>query len=631
MTSLKSIESNAATVPQTGSFDSLRSFKSHTRHLLIGLSCSILLVVMALGWFQYQQIDRVTRASLQGRGNLVWDFYKLEVQLMNFQMALREVAAQTEKNVKNKVLADVYKEYNIFASQAKSIENVNSGQIMREHASFVAALAQSNDYLNMADVYLEREPTYLSTGVAQTLMDDSQTLRTTLHKVVLDAYIVENLRTTTSLVEIRRFNLLYGSSTIFMIVLTLGVSAIALRRMVLNQRLQFERAEMLREKKETAEAANKAKALFLSSASHDLRQPAHALGMFMDRLTQLSTDPQLKHVVGNANAAVREMQYMLDGMLDLSRLDSESTQTQIQEFPITEVFDALSVGFENAANAKGLRFRIRPTTAWIQSDPTLFRQILSNLVTNAIRYTSQGTVLVACRPTHSGTHARIQVWDSGIGIAPEDHEKVFQEFYQVANPQRDRKSGLGIGLSIVERCCRLLAHPLTLQSSLGAGTRMTLRVPLRLTRSGSVSKNVSLSPAAGEFIKRHVMVIEDDELSRLALADLLESWGYSVTAADGAKMATDLLKSGPPPDVIISDLRLGGGINGIEAVGMLRALTGRNIAACVISGDTDAKVRRQVEGSGLVLLSKPVRPAKLRSLLTRLPQVQYEEGVSVRT
>ena len=483
----------------------------------------------------------------------------------------------------------------------------------------------------MADVYLEREPTYLSTGVAQTLMDDSQTLRTTLHKVVLDAYIVENLRTTTSLVEIRRFNLLYGSSTIFMIVLTLGVSAIALRRMVLNQRLQFERAEMLREKKETAEAANKAKALFLSSASHDLRQPAHALGMFMDRLTQLSTDPQLKHVVGNANAAVREMQYMLDGMLDLSRLDSESTQTQIQEFPITEVFDALSVGFENAANAKGLRFRIRPTTAWIQSDPTLFRQILSNLVTNAIRYTSQGTVLVACRPTHSGTHARIQVWDSGIGIAPEDHEKVFQEFYQVANPQRDRKSGLGIGLSIVERCCRLLAHPLTLQSSLGAGTRMTLRVPLRLARSGSVSKNVSLSPAAGEFIKRHVMVIEDDELSRLALADLLESWGYSVTAADGAKMATDLLKSGPPPDVIISDLRLGGGINGIEAVGMLRALTGRNIAACVISGDTDAKVRRQVEGSGLVLLSKPVRPAKLRSLLTRLPQVQYEEGVSVRT
>jgi len=621
--SLKSVASRALSVPETGPPDWLQYFKGHTRHVLIGLACSILLMVTTLGWFQYRQINRVTLASLQGKDNLVWDFYKLEVQLMNLQMALREVVEQPEKH---QLLAEVFKEYSIFASQAKSIETVNSGQVMSKHASFMAAVAQSNAYLEKADVYLENEPKYLDRSVAQALLDDSQTLRTSLHRVVLDAYQVENLRATTSLVEIRRFTLLYGFSSMFLIVLTLGAAAVALRRMVLNQRLQFERAEMLREKKETAEAANRAKAQFLSSASHDLRQPAHALGLFMDRLSQLSIDPQSKGVVASANAAVREMQNMLDGMFDLSRLDSESTQTHIEVFPLAEVFNALRSGLENDAIAKGLRFRIRPSTVWLQSDPALLLRILLNLVSNSIRYTNHGTVLVACRPTHSGADVRIEVWDSGIGIAPEDHEKVFQEFYQVANPQRDRRSGLGVGLSIVERCCRLLAHPLSLQSSLGAGTRVTLSVPLSNARPAATTNDAPLLRVPGDFVKRHVMVIEDDAMGRVALTGLLESWGCSVTAVDGAKMATDLLQKDQSPDLIISDLRLGGGINGIDAVRMLREIAGRNIAACLISGDTDAEVRQQVEDSGLVLLSKPVRPAKLRSLFRQLNLVDSRES-----
>ena len=621
--SLKSVESRALSALETGPRDWLQYFKGHSRRVLVGLACSILLMVTALGWFQYRQIDRVTLASLQGKDNLVWDFYKIEVQLMNFQMALREVVAQPGKN---QLLAQVYKEYSIFASQAKSVEDVNSGQVMSKHASFMAAMAESNAYLEKADVYLESEPKSLNTNVAQTLLEDSQTLRTSLHKVVLDAYQLENLRATTSLVEIRRFTMLYGFSSMFLIVLTLGASALALRRMVLNQRLQFERTEMLREKKETAEAANRAKAQFLSSASHDLRQPAHALGMFMDRLNQLSIDPQSMGLVASANAAVREMQDMLDGMFDLSRLNSESTQTHIEDFPVMGVFDALRSGLENEAITKGLRFRIRPSTVWLQSDPTLLRRILLNLVSNSIRYTSNGTVLVACRPTHSGTHARIEVWDSGIGIAPEDHEKVFQEFYQVANPQRDRRSGLGVGLSIVERCCRLLAHPLSLQSSLSAGTRVTLTVPLAKAKPAAAIKDDQLPLLHGESVKRHAMVIEDDALGRVALAGLLESWGYSVTAVDGAKMATDLLHKDQPPDLIVSDLRLGGGINGIDAVRMVREMAGRNIAACIISGDTDAEVRQQVEESGLVLLCKPVRPAKLRSLLRHLTLVDSGES-----
>jgi signal transduction histidine kinase/ActR/RegA family two-component response regulator len=400
-----------------------------------------------------------------------------------------------------------------------------------------------------------------------------------------------------------------------------------LQNEVERQTLALQQATQdLHKKREEAEQANLAKSKFLAAASHDLRQPAHALGMFMDRLDQLSTDPQSRGLLASASAAVREMQDMLDCMFDLSRLDSGSAQTEIQTFPVMEVFDTLRSGLENEAIGKGLLLRIRPSTAWLQSDPAMLRRTLLNLVSNSIRYTNHGTVMVACRPTQAGTHARIEVRDSGIGIAPEDHEKVFQEFYQVANPERDRRSGSGVGLSIVERCCRLLEHPLSLQSSLGAGTRVTLRVPLAKARPAVATKDVPLPPVPSEFIKHHVMVIEDDVMGRLALTGLLESWGYSVTAVDGAKMAIDLWQKDQPPDLIISDFRLGGGINGIEAVRKLHEIAGRNIAACVISGDTDAAVRQQAKDFGLVLLSKPVRPAKLRSLLTHLTFVDSEEN-----
>jgi signal transduction histidine kinase/ActR/RegA family two-component response regulator len=402
-----------------------------------------------------------------------------------------------------------------------------------------------------------------------------------------------------------------------------------LRTEVARQTLALTLANQeLREKRAEAEQANLEKSRFLASASHDLRQPAHALGMLIDCLDQWSNDPQSKGLVASAKAAVREMQDMLDGMFDLSRLDAESTQTQIQAFPIGTLFDALRGGLANEATAKGLHFRVRPSAAWLQSDPTLLRRILLNLVNNSIRYTRSGCILVACRPTHSGTHVRIEVWDSGIGIAPEDQEKVFQEFYQVANPQRDRRLGLGVGLSIVERCCRLLELPLSLRSALGEGTRVTVTVPLTNAKPEVREEAIVLSSFPSEFIGRQVMVIEDDVMGREALAGLLASWGYSVMAVEGAKMAADRLRKDQPPDIIISDFRLGEGIDGIEAVRLLRSLAGQKIAACVISGDTDVQVRQQVEAAGLMLLSKPVRPAKLRSVLRHLSQVNSAESAT---
>ncbi len=369
-----------------------------------------------------------------------------------------------------------------------------------------------------------------------------------------------------------------------------------------------------------AEAASSAKSRFLASASHDLRQPAHALGMFVARLAQLPHDAHTSHLVDCIHESVRAMQDMLDGFFDLSQLDAKQTHITRVAFPISSVFDQLRHGLASAATDKGLRLRFRPSMAWVESDPGLLNRVLLNLVVNAVRYTQRGSVLVACRPTRDGTQLRLEVRDSGIGIAPHFHEDIFQEFFQIDNPERDPNKGLGVGLSIVARACRLLKHPIVVRSAPGYGTCFTVTVPLAPARPGGTYEDVNgLAPQTG-FDGLRVLLVEDDAMGRAGVANLLTSWGCSVTTADGARAACDLYQQDQPPHIIISDYRLGGGINGIEAMAMLSALSGQRVAACLISGDTDANVRAQAQAAGLTLLHKPVRPAKLRSVIRHLIQ-----------
>jgi CheY-like chemotaxis protein/two-component sensor histidine kinase len=319
---------------------------------------------------------------------------------------------------------------------------------------------------------------------------------------------------------------------------------------------------------------------------------------------------------------VRALQEMLDAFFDYSRLDAQSTQVRLRAFSLADVFEQLRHGFASVAAEKGLRLRIRPSRAWLQTDPILLHRILLNLVSNAVQHTPQGSVLVSCRPTRGLTHARIEVWDSGIGIAEQHHEKIFEEFFQVENPERDRTKGLGLGLSIVARSCKLLQLPVQLCSSLGCGTRFTLQVPLAPAESLGAPTLAADLPIADEFERLHVLVIEDDALSRAALDGLLASWGCQVTVAGSVQMACDLLSQVPAPDFIVSDYRLPGVLNGIDAVRLVRQMAGHDIAACVISGDTEVNLRQQTLDAGLVLLRKPVRPAKLRSLLRHFVQAR---------
>lgn len=403
--------------------------------------------------------------------------------------------------------------------------------------------------------------------------------------------------------------------------LKLGVNHMAMRleqgRDELEQRIAMA-TRALRERTEEAETATLAKSRFLAAASHDLRQPTHALGMFVARLSQLPHDDETRQLISHLETSVQAMQALLDALLDISRLDAKSVQVRSRPFALSEVFAQLSNSLTPLALQQGVRLRILPTTAWLLTDPALLSRILLNLVSNALRYTPQGTVLVTCRRTADGQHARLQVWDSGIGIAPEDHEAVFREFYQVGNRERDQGKGLGLGLNIVQRTARLLGLPLQLRSALGCGSRFSVLVPLAPITEGQVHQLAPIAEPNDPLRGLGVLVIEDNALVREGLVGLLRSWGCEVGVADGQAEALQLLLHGPQTHVLISDYRLGHGNNGIDLIQHLRHTVGWALPACLISGDTDPAVIHSAQQAGLTLLHKPVRPAKLRSLLRRL-------------
>ncbi|MDZ7920621.1 ATP-binding protein [Rhodoferax sp.] len=393
------------------------------------------------------------------------------------------------------------------------------------------------------------------------------------------------------------------------------------------QRLAWGREEMefrvesatreLRLKKEEAETATLAKSRFLAAASHDLRQPTHALGMFVARLGQLPLDAPTRQLVASLEASVQSMQDLLDGLLDVSRLDAGAVQVKIGPVNMGELFHSLRKALQPLAESKGLRLRIRPSPYWAMTDPVLLQRMVMNLANNAIRYTERGTVLITCRRVEGGRAVRLDVADSGIGISPTHQEDIFREFYQVGNSGRDRAQGLGLGLNIVERTAQLLGHSITLRSALGCGTRFSIHLPVAQAVDASAAL-VSVDPQGlGGVEGMRVLVIEDDGFALEAIRDLLSSWGCVVNAAATVAQALDFVNAYAAPDVVLSDFRLGEARNGLDVIAMVRAHARRDIPACLMSGDTDAGLIQAARDAGLTLLHKPVRPAKLRSFLRR--------------
>ena len=384
------------------------------------------------------------------------------------------------------------------------------------------------------------------------------------------------------------------------------------------QMLRFENLELadsLRRQKEVAEQANVAKSRFLAAASHDLRQPVHALGMFVSALRGRAMDAEAQRLLEHLDGSVEALDTLFVALLDISRLDAGIVQSHLRPFPIGPMLERVCADHAGEALAKGTRVVLHPSSAIVHSDPVLVERIVRNIVANAVRYTARGRVVVGCR--RAGARLSLQVWDTGRGIPTAQRERVFEEFFQLENSERDRAKGLGLGLAIVKRLAALLECPLTLDSVAGRGTVLKLSVPLADGRFASVEAPAQVLPAlqaAGL-----ILFIDDEATIQEAMRSLLSGWGHEVIVAGScAQMLERIATTRRRPDLIISDYRLRGDENGIEVIQRLQSEFNDEIPGLLITGDTGPDRLREAGESGFVLLHKPVPRGKLRAAIGNL-------------
>jgi len=362
-----------------------------------------------------------------------------------------------------------------------------------------------------------------------------------------------------------------------------------------------------------AEQADAAKSKFLAAASHDLRQPVHAQALFLNVLSRTPLDARQRELLGNAQMATAASSEMLGALLDFSRIEAGVVAPRPQSLRLQPVLQKIEVELSPQAEAKGLSYCTRATPLIVRSDPVLLDLVLRNLISNAIRYTPQGRILVACR--RRGPQAVLEVWDTGIGIAPQHQQDVFREFHQLGNPERDRRKGLGLGLAIAKGLALAMAHELTLASVEGHGSVFRLVLPLAdtLDEADPVRPGVdTVGP-----ISARVLVIDDDETVRAAMLPLLQEWGCECETVESIEAALELAQA-RAPDLLLCDYRLREQRTGLEAIHALRRVCGAGLPALLITGDTSPERLREAHATGLPLLHKPVAPDQLYRHLVQL-------------
>jgi len=386
-------------------------------------------------------------------------------------------------------------------------------------------------------------------------------------------------------------------------------------------RLRFENLDLvedLRREKALAEEANAAKSRFLAAASHDLRQPVHALTLFVSALRAHQMEEEARGLLDHIDGSVRSLGGLFDGLLDISRLDAGVVEINRAVFAVQPLIERVCRDYQAKAGAKGVELRVRATRAIVNSDPMLFERILRNIITNAVAYTERGKILVGCR---RGEQLRVQVWDTGRGIAPSEQQNVFQEFYQIGNAERDRTRGVGLGLAIVKRLTTLLDHPLDLASQFGKGTCLTVAIPYASERD---LKNLDATLTEAEVVARGsglILVLDDEVAIQVAMKSLLQGWGYSVIAAGSCAEMLERIATHPQiPRLILCDYRLRDNETGSAAIERLRSEYNDEIPGMLITGDTAPDRLKEAQASGYLLLHKPVPYSKLRAAITHLIQ-----------
>ncbi len=393
-------------------------------------------------------------------------------------------------------------------------------------------------------------------------------------------------------------------------------------REALQERVS-EATQALRKKKELAESVSQEKSRFLAVASHDLRQPLHALGLYIADLKRKSRGGELFDIAVQAEQSVDSLSNLLNALLDITRLDAGAIVPKLQSCDVSFMLERIATDAQLLARMKGIELLIRPYRGCVHSDPMLLERILMNLISNAIRYThAGGRVLVACRKR--GTQLRIEVRDNGVGISKLDQQNIFREFFQLSQSPLGGRKGIGLGLSIVDRLAKLLDHKLILDSAPNRGTMFAVEVPLSSVRhtvkevqpeiAGEVAADYGLS----RLHDRRVLVVDDDEMVLTGTAGLLTSWGCVVDKALSIQQVIEMLNAGKQWDILVSDWQLEGGVSGMDVISAVQQGLKVSTPCILVSGDTSPAVLKLASVGGHHLLHKPVKPAKLRSILEHL-------------
>jgi len=375
----------------------------------------------------------------------------------------------------------------------------------------------------------------------------------------------------------------------------------------------MDREARLRDALKAAQNADRAKSGFLTAASHDLRQPLQTLNLLQAALKPRLLDGESRSLLAGIERSVDVMNGMLISLLDIHRIEAGTLRPSIAEFAVNDVFDSVARDFLKPTTEKGLEWRLVRSEIWIKSDRRVLEEMIRNLLSNAVRYTDHGRILVGCRRT--GDKVRIEVWDSGVGIMGEQIPRIFEEHYQVS--ENAQLGGFGLGLAIVQRLAKLLDHRIDVQSTPGKGSGFSIEVPLGRKPEFSDRSSDQSDDDQAHALSGTVLVIEDESTVRASLASLLRSYGLNVVAAATADEALAMAtKKDGTPDLLLTDYNLPGKMNGVECIKVLRAALDRKIPAIVMTGDTRKEVIEAIAARELGIAVKPINGGDLLRLIS---------------
>ena len=372
--------------------------------------------------------------------------------------------------------------------------------------------------------------------------------------------------------------------------------------------------QRVQERTRELEAANFSKSRFLAATSHDLMQPLNAAGLFASALEQKITDPELKDLTRNISSSLQAADDLLNSLLEVSRIDSGAIKPKLQNFYIDELISALNLEFTALASSRGLKFKKVDSGQVVYSDIRLLRRILQNFLSNAIRYTARGKILLGCRIRKG--YCRIEVWDTGIGVPEDKRQEIFQEFRRLKHKQFVTEEGLGLGLAIADRLARLLEHPINLRSWPGKGSVFSVDVPLAQHKQADPPPKAPLAVSALQLAGRAVLCVDNDPVVLEAMQALLRGWGCRVLPAMDLAGAQAQIRQNGRPDIVLVDYQLDEGATGLELLAAINPAP--RLPAIVITANNTEDVRREVEKEGYRFLAKPVKPASLRALVSSL-------------